>query len=68
MVKFIHWDGRPALLGKTEAKALLKPNAKEWVDVDVQDVRHTGGLMDEASWHKSYDYFGPAMQKLPKVN
>lgn len=67
MVKFVSWDFRPALLGKREAFALLDPDT-QWVDVDVWDVSHTGGLMDEASWHDRFDYFGPAMHKLPKVN
>ena len=32
------WDFRPAVLGKTEAKALLNPRD----NVDVWDVFHTG--------------------------
>lgn len=68
MAKFIYWEGWPALLGKTEAKALLDKGAKEWTNVDVDDVRNVGGICNEKEWREMFKAWGPAMDKLPKVN
>lgn len=56
-MEFMNWDGRPAVLGRTEAKAMLKPK-ETWTKVDFWDVHETGGVMDESAWRERFKSFG----------
>ena len=67
-MEFISWDFRPAVLGETEAKALLEPGDTDWVAVDFWDVFHTGGVMEEADWRERFRYFGAGLDKLPVLD
>ena len=67
-MKFISWDFRPAVLGTTEAKALLEPGSTDWVSVDFSDVSHTGSVMDEASWRERFTSLGFGLDNLPVLD
>jgi hypothetical protein len=54
---FVNWDDRPAVLGESEARAMLKPNS-DWVNVDAWDVWSTAGIMSEAAWRERFKSFG----------
>lgn len=56
-MRFVNWDDRPAVLGSTEAFAMLKPGS-DWVEVDHWDVFHTAGVMDEPDWRERFKRFG----------
>lgn len=56
-MRFVNWDNRPAVLGTSQAFAMLKP-ASEWVSVDVWDVWETAGVMTEAAWRERFKSYG----------
>lgn len=56
-MRFVDWDHRPAVLGGTEARAMLRPEA-DWVKVDFWDVVETAGVMDESTWRRVFKTFG----------
>ena len=64
---FVDWNGCPALLGRTEAKALLEPGA-EWTSVDLRNVQQKGRLMSEASWRERFSNFDAGLAKLPALD
>jgi hypothetical protein len=56
---FCNWDWRPAVLVGDEAFAVLEPGGP-WVSVDEFDVRHTGGVLTEEAWRRTFiREFGP---------
>ena len=65
-VKFVNWDGRPAVLGDTEAKAMLEP-ASDWVPAPHGDVWSTGALMSEPAWRARFNNFSP-LDPLPTLD
>jgi hypothetical protein len=67
-VKFISCDFRPAVLGTTEAKALLEPGSTDWVNVDFSEVSHSGSVMDEASWRERFTNLGVGLDNLPVLD
>ena len=68
MIKFVYWEGWPALLGETEARALLHKGDTDWTYVDYMDVCLTAGICDEKTWRRMFSDWGPAMDNLPTLD
>jgi hypothetical protein len=65
-MEFMDWDGRPAVLLKEDAYAVLRPGGP-WTLVDWKEVANTGGVLTEAAWRKRLAHYGRLdLSKIPR--
>ena len=65
-MEFMDWSGRPAVLLKEDAYAVLAPG-EGWTRVDAKDVSNTGGVLTEATWRRDFGHYGRLdLSKIPR--
>jgi hypothetical protein len=64
-MEFMDWSGRPAVLLKEDAYAVLRPGGP-WTLVDWKEVANTGGVLTEATWRRDFGHYGRLdLSKIP---